>query len=113
MITADELRLLSIVTAEVLCNKDYINLLDKILIEYVDLDDAFIDYVSYIVTVPQDKLAIALDHFMILPLESMPEYLKHKPFDQLKPASSFCPPASEGPYPWQAILAKWRMNIQK
>jgi hypothetical protein len=113
MVTIDELLLLADITAESLCNKDYRDLLDKVLDEYPDPDEALIDYFSYIITVPKNQIAIALDHFMILPFEDMPEYIIQKPFEYLIKASCFCPPASEGPYPWQSILAKWRIKIQK
>ncbi len=114
MVTMDELKQLAMVASDYLCDGgSYIELMDGITSEFTDPEEALVEFFSYFIPAPQDEIEQAIKLFLEIPFEQMPLYVIPKAPELLKKASCLCPPASEGPYPWQVILARWRAKIRK
>jgi len=114
-IELDEVRLLATITDKFLCDREhsYENCMEELILDYPDPKEALIEFFSQLLLVPADLFEKSFEIFMDIPIDQMPKYLIAKPLGQLKRATSLCPPPSEGPYLWQLLLAKWRIQIQK
>lgn len=115
MFTVDELKLLAVIVNDFLCDKSgsYIRLMDDILNETLDPQETLIEFFSYILLIPSHNIQETMDLFFRIPFSRMPLYVIPKINKDLKVSSNPCPSLKEGPYPWQSILARWRLKIQK
>jgi len=114
-ITIDDLKRLSEIVSDVFRDVEgtYIDLMADTFTDIVDPERSLLEFFSYLIIAPEEEVEKALTKFFEIPLEEMSSFIRPIPYSQLKQAKSLCPPASEGPYPWQVILARWRVMIQK
>lgn len=89
----------------------FVPLMDEVVAECLCPTDALIEFFSHIEVAPADMVEEMLDLFFDIPYEQMPLYATPRPMEELTRAKSLCPPLEEGPYPWQTILAQWRLSV--
>jgi hypothetical protein len=114
--TVKDLKILATIVNDFLCDKSgsYTTLMDNVLkdVDY-NTRDALLEFFSYILLSPSNTIEEIINLFFNISLKEMPLYVIPKMHKDLKPSESLCPPLEEGPYPWQSILSRWRLNIQK
>lgn len=93
------------------CPNDYRELMDTVANECIYPEDTLFEFFSYIVVTQTQQIEKMFDLFFAIPYEQMVLYTKIKPIETLERAKSLCPPVTEGPYPWQTILAQWRLSV--
>jgi hypothetical protein len=111
----DEIKILASIVDRYFCDRtdSYKSLMEDLVLEYVDPLESLIEFFGYIITSPREQIEESLEQFFQIPLEQIPLYVFPKPYSQRKESSTLCPSLEEGPYPWQAILAQWRIKIQR
>lgn len=92
---------------------DYEDLMDTVASDCIYPEDTLYEFFSYIVVTQTQQIEKMIDLFFAIPYEQMVLYTKVRPIETLERAKSLCPPVREGPYPWQTILAQWRLSILK
>jgi hypothetical protein len=76
--------------------------------------DLFLEYIGPGLLTSTTEYAEELsEKFFTLPLEDMPLYIMEAKKIDAEKVSGICPPPEEGPLPWQTLLSRWRLRIQK
>lgn len=111
----DEIRMLASVVDEYFCDREssYQNLLEEIILECVNPKDSLVEFFGYLVAAPADQNEESMELFFEIPFEQMSLYIFPKPKGKRLESSTPCPSPEEGPYPWQVILARWRLKLQR
>jgi len=74
------------------------------------VEDALIDFMTYIVMDTKNEIYKMIDEFFAIPLNDMLLYIVERPHIG---SILRCPPAIKGPQTWQVILARWRLRIER
>ena len=111
----NEIKLLASIVDEYFCDQEssYQNLLEDIILEHVNPKESLIEFFGYLVSAPADQNEESLELFFEIPFNQMPVYIFPKARSKRKESSTLCPTPEEGPYPWQVILARWRVKLQR
>jgi hypothetical protein len=107
----DEVKLLAPIVDEYFHCDQYVPLMENITCDFLYPEDTLIEFFSYIIIASPLDLRAMIELFFDIPYEKMPDFTTLRPVETLPRALSLCPPAEAGPYPWQAILAKWRLHV--
>lgn len=110
----DDLRTLSQIVDDILGykNQEYEDLLETIIFDYPDSQDAMVELFGYIYFALPEEIEQSINIFLNKPFEEMQPYTVN-PKTSPKRASCPCPSPEEGPYVWQVALARWRTQLQR
>ena len=114
LVSMDEVTLLAPIVGKFFQDAPhYQNLMDDISREIFYPEDTLFEFFSFIEIAPLEDIERMFALFFEIPYEQMFRYAIPVPIDTLQRAKSLCPPLNEGPYPWQTILAQWRLTVLK
>lgn len=111
LVNMDEVKLLAPIVDRYFHSDQYVPLMEDVSGDVLYPEDTLMEFFSYLIIATPLDLQAMIGLFFDIPYEKMTNFSIIRPIETLPRASCLCPPAEAGPYPWQTILAQWRLQV--